>query len=42
MVDSKTLKRGIRAIIKNPEILRVFPDHLKSKKIGKKCRSCHS
>ena len=36
MVDSKTLEKGIRAIIKNPEILIVFPDHLKPKKIGKK------
>ena len=40
MVDSKnypgngkTLKKSIGAIIKNPEILRFVPDHLKAKKM---------
>ena len=35
MVDSKTQKISIGAIIKNPEMLRVVPDHLKTKKMGK-------
>ena len=33
MVDSKTLKTSIGTIMKDPEILRVIPDHLKTKKM---------
>ena len=35
IVDSKALKISIAAIIKNPEMLRFAPDHLKTKKIYK-------
>ena len=35
MVDSKILKISIGAIIKDPEILRLVPDHLKTKKMCK-------
>ena len=35
MVDSKTLKVSIGAIIKDTEMLRLVPDHLKNKKMCK-------
>ena len=35
MFDSKTLKKGIGAITKDPEMLRLIPDHLKTKKMYK-------
>ena len=35
MVDSKTLKVSIGAIIIGPEMLRFVPDHLKTKKMCK-------
>ena len=35
MFDSKTLKKGTGAIIKDPEMLRLIPDYLKTKKMYK-------
>lgn len=37
MVASKTLKKGIGTIIKNPEMLRFAPDHLKTENVCKNC-----
>ena len=33
--DCKSLKINIRAIMKNPEMLRLVPDQLKTKKMSK-------
>ena len=35
MIDSKNLKISIGAIIKDPEVLRLVPDHLKTDKMCK-------
>ena len=35
MVDSKTLKISIGAIIKDPEMLEIIPGHLSTKKMCK-------
>ena len=36
MVDSKTLKISVgKGIVKDPEMLRLVPDHLKTVKMGK-------
>ena len=35
MIDSKTLKISNGAIIKDPEMLRIVPDHLKTDKMCK-------
>ena len=35
MVDSETLNISIGTIIRNPEMLRLVPNHLKTKKICK-------
>ena len=35
VLTTETLKISIRALIKNPEMLKFFPDYLKTKKMCK-------